>query len=232
MVNSSALLTPITKVINAQLVEVKDLPGQIPVARHVTNLTADTLVIVLSSAGAAWVVGALGVAPAQDIPPEAVATAPSAPVESPTSTPYRPKFSGTWRGSWRPDTSDLYQGDWTGRGINRGAAWWGPLPGSMTEASLRLVRSAGAGPSAATSPTLVLLAGTTRPAGWPQVLDTQTGPSLRRGETADWVLPETWVAQMRVGTAGGIGISINTTSPYMALVVSDAGMTLTVTHTT
>lgn len=220
-----------------RLATVAGLPGPVPVLRHVSLAVGD-LAVVMVATGRAWVVGVLGESAPVGPPPEGtpepgqIVTVPGSAPAGLMSTPLRPTWSGSWRaGSWRPDTSDLYQGDWTGRGVQSGACWWGPLPDDLTAAKLRLERLDGAGSGAALAPTLTLLAGTSRPAGAATVLASVAGPALLRGTGADWTVPAGWITDLASGTAGGIGItSGGSASPYLGLSASGVGMTLTVTH--
>lgn len=218
-----------------RLAEVDGIPGVIQVMRHVGDVVVGDTAVVVVQGGQAWVSGVLGPVPPPPPPPptpEEEHNAPQPAPPEPTTLPLRPSWSGTWRaGSWRGDTSDLYQGDLTGRGINTGGCWWGRLPSGMTDLSLQLVRAAGAGSGAAQSPTMALLAGTSRPAGAPTILATTPGPALLRGGQTLWPVPEAWRRQMSAGTAGGIGItSQGSRNPYLALVSSGVGMTLTPTY--
>lgn len=210
-----------------RLATVDGIPGLVPVLRHVTLNVGDTAVVQQAD-GRSWVQGVIGAtAPSAPTPDPGVPT-PALPPAQPVSEALRPQWSGSWRGgAWRTDTSDLYQGDYTGRGINSGACWWGRLPSGLLSAVVTLVRNAGAGAGGALSPTMTLLAGTSRPAGAATVLASVVGPAIERGKSAQWTVPAGWLAQMDAGTAGGIGItSGGSASPYLALVASGVGMTL------
>lgn len=219
---------------------VDGVPGSLPLMRHVTAGAVGDTAVVLVQGGQAWVTGVLGVAP-PPAPPETppvdeaggVDVAPPSTPTGPQTLALRPTWSGSWRaGAWRSDTSDLYQGDYSGRGVNQGGCWWGRLPSTMVAATLRVVRLAGAGAGAAQTPTMCLLAGMARPAGAPTVLATAPGPALPRSAAASWTVPAAWVAQMASGAAGGIGItSGGSRTPYLGLAVSEGGMTLQVTTT-
>lgn len=206
-------------------------PGPVPVLRHVTAIAVGDTAVVQVEGGQAWVIGVLGIAPppAPETRPPDVAP-PTVPPTGPTSVTLRPSWSGSWRGgAWRSDTSDLYQGDYTGRGINTGGCWW-DLPAGVTSAVLTTVRGQG-GAGAATAPTMALLAGS-GPAGAPAILATAAGPALLRGESADWVVPVGWIPQLASGAAEGIGItSGGSKTPYLVLIASGVGMTLTVSTT-
>lgn len=222
-----------------RLAVVDGVAGQVQVLRHVSSILVGDTGVVMVDAGRAVLTGVLAgsLPPAGETAPEISggdgvdSGAPSAPPSTAKPIPLRPTFSGSFRaGSWRTDTSDLYQGDWTGRGINSGGCWWGKLPASLSAATLTLVRSSAAGSGAALAPTLTLLAGTSRPAGAPSVLASVAGPALLRGKSAPWPVPGAWLALMAAGTAGGIGCTSGaSTSPYLALVASGVGMTLAVT---
>lgn len=78
---------------------------------------------------------------------------------------------------------------------------------------------------------MCLLAGS-GPGGGPSILTTASGPAMARGGSADWSVPASWVAQLESGAAGGIGItSGGSRTPYIALLASGVGMTLSVTYT-
>lgn len=216
--------------ISGRVARVEGIPGDVAMLRHVTSANSTDLALVACSDGQAWLVGVLGTVAPPPPPPQPEDGATPAPAPVIEVVTLRPTVSGTWRGSgWRSDTSDLYQGDWTGRGLNRGGAWWGPLPSRIRSGSVLLRRRRAAGMGAAATPTLTLLAGTSRPSGAPTVLASQAGPALAAGASTTWDLPAAWVAQMASGAAGGIGCQIDSAAPYMALAVSDAGMTLTLT---
>lgn len=215
-----------------RLATVDGIPGLVPVLRHVTLGVGDTAVVQLAD-GRSWVQGVIGAtAPSAPTPDpggvDGAPTPPALPPAQPVSEALRPQWSGSWRdGAWRTDTSDLYQGDYTGRGINSGGCWWGRLPSGLLSAVVTLVRNAGAGAGGALSPTMTLLAGTSRPAGAATVLSSVAGPAIARGKSAQWTVPAGWLAQLDAGTAGGIGItSGGSASPYLALVASGVGMTL------
>jgi len=160
-----------------------------------------------------------------------VATTPPPPKTTSGTSTVAPQSTGSWRaGSWRGDTTVLYQGDWTGRGIQEGAAYYGSglsgVPGSITSATVRLVRQDGAGYTSAQIPTMTLLAGGSR-GGAPSRLATAPGPALETGQSTDWPVPSSWLASMNNGSAGGIGCYVGSTSPYVGLTPAAGGMTVT-----
>lgn len=204
--------------------------------RHVSCAAGD-LVKVDRQSGSQVVVGAYGAGVAPPPPPPDPTTPPPPPPPSEKRTgtdPVAPAFSGTYRSGWRGDTADLYEGDYSGRGLNFGAAFYADgiqsLPGSLTAGRLKLVR-AQAGTFGALAPTICLLAGKTRPGGIPTILATATGPALKTGTTqaawgrADWSIPSGWLAQLDSGAAGGFGIWVNSRDPYIRLTVLLGGMT-------
>lgn len=190
--------------------------------------------------GSRVVTGVLGVAAAPPEPepdPDGQELPPKPPelVLSGTS-PVRPVWAGTYRNGWRGDTTDLYQGDWTGRGINRGAAYFGAAFQAwdeITRVRVGLHRLPGAGVSEARTPTMTLLAGGTRPSGAPVVLATASGPAMRAGDrigfdedgNGGWAVPSTWLSRLHSGEAGGIGIYVNAREPYLALSAAGEWMT-------
>src|SRR5262245_1359961 len=75
-----------------------------------SNPAAGDVVLVLRSGSAGWILGAFGPQPATPVPPPPPVPPPTPPAQSGTTT-ILPTFTGTWRsGSWRGDTSALYQG--------------------------------------------------------------------------------------------------------------------------
>ena len=220
-----------------RLATVEGIPAPVPALRHVTSIAVGDTAVVIQQGGQAWLVGVMGVEPppaSPVVPPpsedqDVVITPPAPPPATPVTIQLRPTFSGSYRaGAWRGDTSDLYQGDYTGRGINTGGCWWGPLPSSILSATLRLERG-DAGAGAATAPTLCLLAGVARPGGAPTIRASVAGPALARGRGTDWAVPAAWISQLAAGTAGGIGCtSGGSRTPYVSLLASGVGMTLAI----
>lgn len=229
--------------------------------RSVSSINPGDACLVLSEGGARYIVGVLGAAPAP--PPEPPApdpaptpgrkkgkgkgsggagggstgSAPKPPKPPKTGTKtFQPTWAGSYRGGWRSDTSSLFQGDWTGRGTNTGAAYYGNGPSSLqqiTGAYVLLYRGSG-GSYAAQAPTMVLLAGKKRPGGAPRVLATARGPKLsinpKKGGKKVYTkfrLPASWLSRLASGEAGGIGIRVSGRNPYIQLSPAGAGMSLT-----
>ena len=181
--------------------------------------------LVLRREGSGFVLGALGTAPASTPPPTTNVPPPVADVATVAkprtgSTVLVPASSGTFRDGVWLETADLYQGDASGRGLNYGAAYYGPGPAGLsgatvTRARLRIRRQAG-GSSFPQAPTLRLLSGTVRPAGTPVAVASTAGPSLAVGEETIHDLPLTWGQQLVNGTAGGVGIWVDPAAdPYI-----------------
>lgn len=206
------------------------LPGKtaadvVPCLRSMTGAQVGDSVLVLMAGSQAWAVGVLGAVPPPR-PPDPLATVDDAP---PTSVEMRrtvtgraaltPSWTGTWRaGGWRSDTQDLFQGDWSGRGLNAGAAFIDGLDalGVLTEVTIHLERVSGAGASASQAPTMVLL-GSGKSAGWPTVLASAAGPALAWGTSTDWEVPTSWLSLMQSGAATGVGIQTSTAQPYIKI---------------
>jgi hypothetical protein len=172
------------------------------------------VVLVLRAGSAGWVLGAFGTQPGAPVAPKP----PDPPQGTAGSNTFLPNFTGTYRGGWRGDTSDLYQGDWTSRGINTGAGFYGFQAKGLGNAtanavSVHITRGEG-GTGAAQAPTLVLL-GPAGPSAPPQVLASQAGPALSIGQGADVTLPNSWGQQLIAATADGVGIYVNSASPYV-----------------
>ena len=125
----------------------------------------------------------------------------------------------------------MAQGD-IGAGLCQGAALFGRALsslGNITGGYLRAARLPG-GPAGAQTPTMRLLADSTWSTAYPVVLATAPGPALTAGQSDVWVIPQSWLNQLETGAAGGIGIGISSTSPYVRL--DGAGLRVTVAWTT
>lgn len=217
----------------AVVVSVDDETLTVPRVRSYASPAANDVVIVASSGAAAYCLGTLNAAPVPppDIPEPDDPTPPPAggggttspkPPPAPTtySKTFRPNYVGTYRDGWRSDTSNAYQGDWTGRGVNWGSAYYGSGPGALSGTAVggtvRIKRLAG-GANAAQRPTLRLLTNKTRPGGFPNASKTMRGPALGVNGSATVALPATWVAALMNGSAGGIGIGVSSSTPYIQL---------------
>lgn len=194
------------------------------------NPNVGDVAVLIRSANRLWMVGTFGGATV-DVPTEPEepddTTDPGEPTE--TTVTLRPQATGTARnGSVRPDTTDLYQGDWTGRGINAGQAVYKArqLAGTVTRARLR-IRRLDAGVYAAQAPTLRLIEQTTL-TGSPTWLDSKAGPALAVGDARTVTLPDSWGQKLISGQAGGIGIYVAAASPYVRLDGSAMALTLTI----
>ena len=204
-------------------------PVRVSAARHLSSAVLGEQVLVAVEGSRMWATVLLGTGPVaaqSDVDP--VVTAPPETKTTITgSESCVPTWHGTYRsGSWRGDTSDLYQGDWTGRGINRGAAFYGRKPrglGRLTSGKVYLKRLS-AGSSAAQRPTVVLLGASSKPSGWPSVIYDAAGPSLSINEGNWWTLPSSWLGKLDTGAAGGIGIYTSSSSPYVR--IKGSAMTL------
>lgn len=152
-------------------------------------------------------------------PPSNVGTTPN-PKPTQKSKTFKPIWTGSYRGGWRGDTKDLYQGDWTGRGSNYGCAYYGNGPSALSgiavKGTVRIKRIAG-GAYGAQHPTLRLLGAKSRPGGAPGYSATIRGPALAIGQTATITLPVAWVTRLLNGSSGGIGIGVGGSSPYVGL---------------
>lgn len=148
------------------------------------------------------------------LPPEATTPASGSDVMPPT-------WSGTWRGSgWRSSFNDLVQGD-GGWGLSQGAAFYGSRPASLGvtfgSGSVHLVRET-FGIYGSGTPTMRLLGATAPGGAYPSILATAAGPSLPNvGSAADWPLPSSWLVELASGAAGGIGIGVPGSTPYMRI---------------
>lgn len=208
------------------------VPSRVVSTRAVDAAQAGDSVILWAEGSQLYAIALLGVSTVKPAPPPATTgEVIPATVETRTtvtgSSVLAPSWTGTWRaGAWRPDTTDLYQGDWTGRGLNTGGAFidgWDAV-GTITEARVHMARLSNSGESAAQAPTMLLL-GSARGAA-PTTLASSAGPALAWGQVSEWVVPAGWLSQMQSGAATGIGISSGSASPYVALGGSSIWMTV------
>lgn len=197
---------------------------KLPSVRGYTPTVGDQVLVLLRGQGG-YVVGALGSAPPPPPAPEdPVNPWKPPPPEDPVkgSDPFKPVFTGSYRGGWRGDTRNLYQGDWSGRGVNTGAAYFGLGPRGLrgataTRVRITLERLSG-GIYGGQSPTLRLLTDKKKPAGAPAEVGPSTaGPSLDIGERRTFDLPVAWGQSMIDGNSGGVGIRVAGSSPYIQL---------------
>lgn len=213
--------------------------------RHVADAKPGEWVTIVRDRHRLIAIGIIGpAAPAPTPPPTTPPTndddnnVQDKPAEPTTTTvTLRPKTTGTARaGGWRPDTDSLYCGDWTGRGVNRGAAFYPAarkLRGTVTRARLNNVHRRTGGIFGALTVPLALIRQSS-PAGTLTVDATRNGPSLAVGQTANGVtIPTSWAQALVDGNAGGIGITSGaSSSPYIALAgLSTRANALTLTLT-
>lgn len=216
------------------LVDIDGYGSRIEVPYTGATPRAGDVAVMVRSANRLWMLGVHGApvaVPDPDDPNEAPSEENPKPPDAPTTTTVRlsPTATGTARGgSVRPDTGDLYQGDWTGRGINSGMAVYRArqLSGVVASCSVRIKRL-DAGVFAAAAPTLRLMAQGSL-VGSPTWQAEQVGPALKAGESRTVALPTSWGQALINGTAGGIGIHVLSNSPYVRLAGKAQGfMTVT-----
>jgi hypothetical protein len=187
------------------------------VLRGVTIAANDPVLI--TRQGSSWVVvGRLGTA-TPTVTPGSGDTSPD--VGRPTSGQLvcPPVETRSWRGSWRTDNDDVYQGQYGGWGLHTGCAFYGSLPRSLagatvTGARVHMRRGTG-GTYAAQTTTLHRIAEATRPAGAPTVVDAMAGPALAVGAETVFGLPAAWAQAIVDGAAGGLSIYVVTSTPYV-----------------
>lgn len=186
------------------------------VSRHVRTVAIGELVRLFEDRGQLWVVAILGTGPVTNVPvdrppvPETQTTIRGTEVVGPT-------WSGTFRnGSWRSDTSHLIQGD-GGFGRSFGAAFYGDklkALGTLTAGKVRVERLS-YGTYAVQSPTMRLLAGG-KTGSYPATLATAAGPGLGSpGSVGTFNVPGDWLPRLASGEAGGIGVGVDASTPYM-----------------
>lgn len=183
-------------------------------------------VLLLRSGAGLWVIGKIGQPPTPP-PPDPDEDEPDEPEVPPRSTyetktvTFRPQYTGSYRGGWRTDTTKVYTGDWTGRGVNLGRAFYGSGPSGLKKveqvewAEVRLERVQGGVFASQTLP-MVLIGQKTRPSGSGSVQRSTSGPSLAVGQSATWRMPQAWADDLVSGAAGGLGIGSGSSSPYIA----------------
>lgn len=215
-------------------------PVTVPAVGSSIAYAVNDVVLVARDGTGPVVLGRVGTAPADPTP-----SAPP-PVPPPSAGVTRtvvvlPSSTGSWRSDtgWRGD--EVRQGNY-GYGLYHGAAYYGRalsgLGADLTKprsAVLRYARETG-GVFAAQSPTVYTLNGSTRPAGAPSrraLSAAATGVAVNR--SASWALPANMLDELLSGAAGGLGIYVPTSSPYIVLSGksgNSASMSLAVTYST
>jgi hypothetical protein len=200
----------VTAVINGKSTTVR-------VARDLAVASGDVLIVL--RIGSQW----WAVARAYESAPAVVDT-PTAPDPKPTvvtgSLVVAPIETRSYRGSWRTDNADVYQGGYGGYGNHTGCVFYGTKPRSLAgatviDAKIKVRRSSG-GVYAAQSTTMRLMTNATRPGGAPTLTSSTSGPSLAVGATnTAFDIPDSWAQSMVDGTAGGLAFFDGDGSPYV-----------------
>lgn len=160
-------------------------------------------------------------------PPPPGSTSGSTPSGAKRTFSVRAVEAKTWRGGWRGDTTDAYQGiagAWGSRTTNRGYLFYGAgafddMRGlTVTAASIRLTAKRGVGISGPSPIRIRLHTSTTRPNSQPVLLADEVVVSLRDGETRTVPLPVSMAQKLASGTAGGIAFVSDSTADYGAIV--------------
>lgn len=226
-------VTAATAGAKAITVELDGTAVLVPTLAGTTYAVGQTVLVARDGRQAGYVLGAIGQPPAPPPPdPVYVPPAPKPAQQEPGSTVKRysktllPSSTGTYRGgSWR-STRNLYQGDWGGWGINTGAAFYGNqfvgLRAKLTSprsAVVRYSRTSG-GVFGSQSPTFWTLTQRSRPSGAPTrrlsaVGDGVTTSGSDRHES--WALPTAMLDELLSGQAGGLGIYVPGSNPYIVL---------------
>lgn len=187
------------------------------VARDLTVALGDVLLVQRVDRGQ-WIVlcRAYGTAPVDPGNPDA--PDPQPPVVTGT-LPVGPVETRSYRGSWRTDNSDVYQGEYGGYGNHKGCVFYGSAPASLAGATVLSatmpIRRIAGGTNAAQSTSLWLVVEKTRPAGAPTLAGPVSGPSIAVGTTVDFALPPSWVQGIVDGTYGGFAFYEADGSPYV-----------------
>jgi hypothetical protein len=232
----------VTAVVSANMLKVRLDSGedvvQLPAVSSSPTYAVNDIVVVARDATGPFVTGRLGVGPGA---PETPAPAPVPPPStvSKRSKTILPSSTGTYRSGWR-DGDELRQGDWnTGYGINFGAAFYGrQLSGLGADldrprsAVLRYSRLAG-GVFGSQSPTVWTLDQNYRPSGAPTRLSSGTATAVAVNRSASWTLPTGMLDELLDGSAGGLGIYVGGSSPYIVLAgrsASSSSMSLAISY--
>jgi len=214
---SGALLGMATAAASASTVTV-DVGGQVITCgtlRGITIAQYDPVLVI--RVGSRWIV----IGRIANATPGSGNASDDSPVASTAGTAvFAPVETRSWRGSWRTDTTSVYQGEYS-YGNHTGCAFYGGAPRALAGATVTsaavYVKRLAAGTYAAQTTTLRKITESTRPAGAPTVSDSATGPSLAVGAEASVVIPTAWAQALVDGTIGGLGIYEADGSPYVRL---------------
>lgn len=191
------------------------------VARDLTVASGDVLFVSLF--GSQWVaLGRMFTASTtpdvnNDLPP------PSKPETVTGRFTVSPVETRSYRSSgWRFDNTDVYQGEYGGWGNHIGCVFYGGKPralagSTVTSATIRVRRPNRGGAYAPQATTLRLVEQATRPGGAPTLGASTSGPSLRRGDTTTFTIPDSWGQALVNGTSGGLAVYESDGSPYVIL---------------
>lgn len=192
---------------------------EVPVIRSVANVKVGDNALLIRDRHRFVCIGVFGPTPTVNPPP------PVEPDKPTSSRPVTITLNPFVTNSTRPGTSAsvpgdaLVQGDWTGRyGKAFGQAYYKTpnLSGvTVTSCKIQLKRADG-GVFAAQVPTLHRLSnnGITNS---PNSQGSTAGPALKVGEQRSFSLPNSWGAALLAGTTKGIGIWVDSSSPYVRL---------------
>ncbi|MGW9025930.1 hypothetical protein ACWGQ5_17340 [Streptomyces sp. NPDC055722] len=206
------------------------------------TVTAGSPLLILRKGSTYWAIAVFGAAPAVPPSPPPDTAPPSAGDPAPAPKPVvitgtltcPPVATSTWRdGHWRTDigsstSADTYQGRYGGSSFGRmsGFAFYGSKPRSIagatvTKATVKLRRLT-SGDYGKRSPTLRLVSQSTRPAGFPTLNESTSGPALGvQGQVSPsettFTLPTVWGQVMVDGTRGGLCITVPSDDPYIRL---------------
>lgn len=134
------------------------------------------------------------------------------------SDTFPPIETRTWTGKWRTDSTDVWQGNFSGNGI--GTVFYGKQMKSLKgatilKASFEVIRING-GIYTPETTTMRLVTQLKKPSGAPTLTSTATGPTLNvTEEDPSFDVPNSWITSMANGTAGGIAFYDSGGSPYV-----------------
>lgn len=183
-----------------------------------TTYAVDDVVMVARDGTGSFVVGKMGSA----APPPVVENPPAVKLVKRTAT-ILPTFTDTYRSGRWLGTGEISQGDWGSYGWKQGAAYYGrqlaALDADLTKsrsATLYYYRQSG-GVFGAQAPTVWTLSGNRKPSGGPSRLTSAVADSVAVNRAESWKLPTGMLDELLDGTAGGLGIYVASSSPYIVL---------------
>lgn len=197
------------------------VPAQCP--QDLTVAVGDPVVV--GQIGSAWFILNRFFSAVGQTDPSGTSEPPTAPTIRTGTSTFLPTKTASWRdtfGGWRTDNDSIYQGEYGSNGNHIGCAFYGTqvktLAGAtVTSAYIKAKRISG-GAFAAQQTTLGHITESSKPSGMPTFGGSFTGPKLAVDATDTHIAIDVSLAQSLVdGTYGGLGIHVNSGSPYVRL---------------